>query len=290
MHWLPITLLCAFSLAAADAATKKLLSDYSARELLVLRFAVTGVLLLPLLLLQPWPQIPAPFWGWVAALLPLELAAMWLYMRAIRQAPLSETLPYLAFTPVITILTGYLLLGERVSLRGAGGILLVTAGAYLLNIHRARHGSRYALLLPFKAMLDNPGPRWMLGVALLYSLTSVMGKGALQYVEPDFFGPFYFALLGLFVAAPYIAAQRGSLGVLGQRPVALLIVGGFMALMVYTHFLAIQWVEVAYMISVKRTSLLFGIVLGAWLFGERDLPRNLLAGSLMVAGVFLIAL
>jgi uncharacterized membrane protein len=66
-------------------------------------------------------------------------------------------------------------------------------------------------------------------------------------------------------------------------------VGGFMALMVYTHFRAIQLVEVAYMISVKRTSLLFGIVLGAWLFAERDLGRNLVAGTLMVAGVFLIA-
>lgn len=288
MHWLPITLLCAFSLASADAATKKLLSDYSARDLVVIRFTVTGALLLPVLLLQPWPQIPAPFWGWVAALVPLELMAMWLYMKAIRQAPLSQTLPYLAFTPVITILTGYLLLGERVSAPGAAGILLVTAGAYLLNIHQTRNASRYALLLPFKAMLDNPGPRWMLGVAVLYSLTSVMGKGALQYVEPGFFGPFYLALLGLFVAVPYIASERGRLGVLGQRPLALLIVGGFMALMVYTHFLAIQRVEVAYMISVKRTSLLFGMVLGAWLFGERDLPRNLLAGSLMVAGVFLI--
>jgi drug/metabolite transporter (DMT)-like permease len=284
-----LTLLCALSLAAADAATKKLMSDYSARDLVVVRFAVTGVVLLPLLLLQPWPELPRAFWGWVASLVPFELAAMWLYMKAIRQAPLSQTLPYLAFTPVITIATGYLLLGERVSLVGAAGILLVTSGAYLLNIQQTRNASPYALLLPFKAMFDNPGPRWMLGVALLYSLTSVMGKGALRHADPDFFGPFYFALLGSLVAVPYIASQGGRLGVLGRRPLALLIVGGFMALMVYTHFRAIQLVEVAYMISVKRTSLLFGIVLGAWLFAERDLGRNLVAGTLMVAGVFLIA-
>jgi drug/metabolite transporter (DMT)-like permease len=44
------------------------------------------------------------------------------------------------------------------------------------------------------------------------------------------------------------------------------------------------------MISVKRTSLLFGIVYGALLFGEEGLRRNLLAGSLMVGGVALIAL
>jgi drug/metabolite transporter (DMT)-like permease len=39
---------------------------------------------------------------------------------------------------------------------------------------------------------------------------------------------------------------------------------------------------------VKRASLLFGIVYGALWFGERHLRRNLLAGTLMVAGVGLI--
>ena len=46
----------------------------------------------------------------------------------------------------------------------------------------------------------------------------------------------------------------------------------------------------AYMIAVKRTSLLFGILYGAMLFGEAHLGRHLLAGTLMVAGVAAIAL
>jgi len=152
MHWFWLVLLCAFSAAAADAATKRLLPGYSAREIVVVRFAVTGALLSPLLV-QHWTSVPAPFWGWVGALVPLELSAMWLYAEALRRAPLSQTQPYLAFTPVFTILTGYLLLGEQVSPRGATGIGLVAAGAYLLNIRHANSGSRYALLQPLKAML-----------------------------------------------------------------------------------------------------------------------------------------
>jgi len=320
------------------------MSDYSARDLVVVRFASTGILLLPLLI-HNWTRIPPPFWGWFAALVPLEIAASWLYMRAIRQAPLSQTQPYLAFTPVITIITGYVLLGEEVTARGGFGIALIAAGAYLLNIRQLRNQSRYPLLQPFRAMLVNPGPRWMLLVALIYSLTSVMGKGAMQYVPPEFFGPFYFVSLGLIVTVPYLvklhfdgnglvrkslvrknlAGQRMAgenigresmagvskagvsiagessagkspvrpgyrLGVLGRRPWALLLVGGLMAIMVYSHFQALQQVEVAYMISVKRTSLLFAMLMGAWMFKERDLLLNLLAGSLMVVGVALIAL
>ena len=65
---------------------------------------------------------------------------------------------------------------------------------------------------------------------------------------------------------------------------------GWMGLMILTHFVALVGVETAYMLAVKRTSLLWGIVLGALWLGEPDLRRNLLAGVVMVAGVGLIAL
>jgi drug/metabolite transporter (DMT)-like permease len=288
MPWLYLTLFSAFSLATADAVTKRYLSHYPAGELVLVRFGVTAILLLPLLLIQPWPAMPAPFWGWVAALLPFEILAMWLYMKAIRQSPLSLTLPYLAFTPVFNTVTGYLLLGETVSLQGFSGIALVVCGAWLLNVDAMNNGSRLAVLAPFRAIASEHGSRLMLIVAALYSLTSVMGKGALQYVPAGFFGPFYFVLLGI-VASIVFARRNAKPGqVLTRHPWAHLGVGLFMGLMVLTHFLAIQHVEVAYMIAVKRTSLLFGMLYGAWLFREGGLGRNLAAGVLMVAGVYLI--
>jgi len=41
----------------------------------------------------------------------------------------------------------------------------------------------------------------MLLVAFLYSLTSVMGKGAMYHLPPESFGAFYFVLLGLAALA-----------------------------------------------------------------------------------------
>ena len=49
MSWLSLSLVCAFSLASADAATKAWLGDYAARELTLVRFGVTGLLMTPLL-------------------------------------------------------------------------------------------------------------------------------------------------------------------------------------------------------------------------------------------------
>lgn len=290
MDWLPLTLLCAFSLATADAATKRWLGDYSARELVLIRFTLTGALLSPLMLFVPWPALPLEFWSWIVFLVPLELLAMGLYMKAIRDGELGQTLPYLAFTPVFATLTGFLLLGEETSLKGFAGIALVTAGAYLLNLHRAFDGAVRDWLGPLRAIAAERGPRLMLAVAAIYSVTLVMGKGALQYAPPDFFGPFYFGVLGIAAVLVFGMEHPGTLSALWRRPGAGLFVALAMAVMVVTHFLAIQRVEAAYMVSVKRTSLLFGIVYGALWFHEARLGQNLVAGGLMVGGVFLIVL
>jgi drug/metabolite transporter (DMT)-like permease len=77
--------------------------------------------------------------------------------------------------------------------------------------------------------------------------------------------------------------------VLSRQPFAHLLIGLCMAGMVVSHFYAIENVQVAYMIAVKRMSLLFGIIYGALIFGEKDFPKKLLAGCVMVLGVFLIA-
>ena len=288
MDWFSLSLICALALATADALTKRLFADTGAAELLVVRFAVPGALLLPLALHNGLPPVPAAFWGWLGVLVPLELAAMAVYVTAIRDAPLHLTLPYLAFTPVFNVLTGYLVLGEEVSAAGFSGILLVTLGAYLLNLeHLGERGARL-WLAPLAAVLRERGSRLMLAVAGIYSLTSVGGKAAMEYTTPWVFGPFYYGVIGATLAAGLLAGRPRTLAVVARRPLQAVAVGGLMAVMVVTHFLAVARVEVAYMVSVKRTSLLFGIVYGALLFGERGLARNLGAGLLMVAGVAVI--
>ena len=289
MNWFGLTLLSAFALATADALSKRHLAHYRPGNLVLVRFGVAGILLLPLLLLQPWPALTPAFWGWVALLIPLEIIAMWVYMRAIRESPLSLTLPYLAFTPVFNILTGYVFLGEQVSVAGAGGILLVVCGAWLLNLDTARGDGGLNMFAPFKAIVRERGSRLMLVTAAIYSLTSVLGKVAMQYVTPAFFGPFYFVLLAVVTALVFASRDLSSWKALGRHPWAHLGIGGCMAVMVVAHFHAIATIEVAYMIAVKRVSLLFGMLYGAWLFSEQGLGRNLAAGMLMVAGVYLIA-
>jgi len=290
MEWLLLSLLCAFALASADAATKAWLRDYSAHELTLIRLTLTAAFMAPLLLqLPPLAELPAAFWYWIAALVPLEILAMFLYMAAIRDHPLALTVPYLAFTPVFVILIAHWILGETVSAAGATGIGLIVAGAWLLNSHAARYRDWRSWGAPLAAAGRSAGSRLMLGVAVLYAFTATLGKGALQYLPPEGFGAFYFALLGLAALALIAAPDPRILGRVWRRPGPVLAVIALNAVMVFTHFMAIQRVEVAYMIAVKRTSLVIGILYGAWLFHETGLRRHLGAAALMLGGVFLIA-
>lgn len=290
MEWLPITLLCALSLAASDAATKAWLPDYSARELSLVRFTVAGLLLSPVFLFYPLGSPEPGFWLWMAALVPLEILAMLLYMTSIRDHPLSLTLPYLAFTPVFVLLTGWLILGEQADSSGFSGILLVVFGGWLLNVEHAEIRNWRTWADPLKAIVREPGSRMMLGVALIFSLTSVGGKAAMQYSTPESFGAFYFATTGAVTALVFSVGNRRILPRLWRRPLPVLLVAGLTAVMVASHFIALSLVEVAYMVSVKRTSLLFGILFGALFFHERGLGTHLVAGAIMVCGIYLIVL
>ncbi len=290
MTWLLLTLICAFSFASADAMTKARLSDYTTRELTFVRMTLPGLMVSPLLFARQFPELPLIFWGWIAAIVPLEILATVLYIRAIRDYPLSMTLPYLAFTPVFVTLTGYLFLGEQVTTNGFFGILLVVTGAWFLNFDRISLRDRRTWTSPLMAMYRNRGSLTMLGVAVLYSFTSVGGKGAMQYMAPELFGPLYCLIVGLLLVPLLGLMKPASLKRIWRRPLPVLFTSGLMGVMIMTHFLAMAQVEVAYMIATKRTSLLFGILYGAIFFRETGLSRHLLAGMIMVTGVMLIAL
>ena len=110
----------------------------------------------------------------------------------------------------------------------------------------------------------------------------------MQLATPTSFGPFYFAVLGVTALVITLLRKSDDVAILIGRWKQALLVGFFMGVMIVSHFLAISLVEVAYFISVKRTSLLFGIIFGALFFKERHLARHLNAGFLMVGGVALI--
>lgn len=288
MLWLPLTLLCAFSLATSDALVKKLFPCRDAVAVAWLRL-LPGVPLLWVLVALQRPPAPGIDFYWATAVaVPLDTVALVLYIRAIQASPLSLTLPLLAVTPALLLIIPAALLGERLSPAGAAGVGLISAGCYALNIGEARRG----LLEPLRALARERGARLMLAVAVIYGFTSTLGKIGVTAASPLLFGAAYFTAMcalvtpfALWRGRSALAAIRGELGV-SRALLPGLVYGG----MIVFHMLALSLAPVAYMIAVKRISLLIGVLYGRFLFGEERFRERLAGAALMLAGVLLIGL
>jgi len=292
VSWFPLALLTAFATATGDMLLKARFSHLSPVEMAVVRSTAPVPFLLPVLILVPWPHTDPVFWKTLSILVPLEILALLLYMQALKVSPLSLSIPFLAFTPVFIVLTGWILLGEGVSRAGLAGILLTVTGAYALHLKTGRKG----VFAPFRAVAREQGSRLMLVVAAIYSITSVLGKQAIQHSEPIFFACFYFLLLGC-ITPPVLYGFRALNGAAPKtdRPLsgqwqAWCALGLIQATMVLSHMWAIHLVAAAYMIAVKRTSLVFSVLYGKFAFGEEEITRRLAGASLMALGVGLILL
>jgi drug/metabolite transporter (DMT)-like permease len=285
MSWFFYSLGSAFSLATADALSKKALENESLYVIAWVRFAYCTPFLFILLYMDGIPEIDITFWYTILALLPFEIIATILYIQAIKISPLSLTIPFLSLTPVFLILTSWIILGEIPDRYGLIGILLVSFGGYVLNIHTTQKG----LLEPIRAILSEKGSVYMIIVAFIYSITSSLGKVAIQHSSPAFFGAAYFFILTVVFTPLVISEKKASyITQLFTLSWKYWIIGFFFSLMVISHCIAIRLIDVAYMISIKRLSLIFSVIYGKIMFKEENIKERLAGSIIMVIGVIFI--
>ncbi len=285
--WISLTLLCAFFLSISDVFAKLAVRQFGSTRVAWSRFAFAAPFLF-FLIFHPACRLPSD-WGlyglFLLLALPLEVAAAFLYIKAFEKSPMSLTVPFLAFTPVCILVTGWVILGERPTWEGAGGVLMVAFGAYVLSSGAGSKG----LLAPLKNFIKEPGSVMMLGVAVLFSITATLGKKLILLSSPLFLVSTY----GIFVLVPMTAyilwKQPGTSFAPLFRSGYAWATGAFWALMAIFHVFAITMAHASYMVAVKRTSLLFGVGFGLVLFKEGGALYRIPGSLIMLAGVFLLA-
>lgn len=286
--WVLIALVSAFSLATSDALTKRALSIHNEYLIAWLRLLLSLPVLLASLLFVEIPSVDGDFYKAFLSALPLEILAMILYVKALKVSPLSLTLPFLSLTPAFLIVIPYLVLGEKVSLLGGIGVLFIAGGGYTLNIGEFKKG----IFEPFAAIRREKGSLFMIAVALIYAFTSSLGKMAIEHSSPIFFGVTYFTALAVFLTPFALYKGRDELLAAFHKGAfrASVFPGIFYSAMIISHMVALSMTEVAYMISVKRLSLLIGVFYGYLFFRESGIKGRSLGTALMITGFVLITL
>jgi drug/metabolite transporter (DMT)-like permease len=284
--WILYSLLTAFFLATSDALTKRALGSRDEYFVAWARLLFALPVFLISLLFIEMPSLDRTFYLATISALPLEIGAIILYTKALKVSPISLTVPFLALTPIFLIFVSYFILGERISIGGGIGIFFLATGSYALNIHKAKQ----ALIEPIKAIFREKGSTMMIIVAFIFSITSSLGKMAIEHSSPIFFGSFYFILVTFLFTPIAVKKSRDRIVITKKDIIPLTSIGIIYSLMVIFHMLAMSLTEVAYMISVKRMSLIFSIIYGYLLFNEEKITERAIGGIIMLAGFLLIVL
>jgi drug/metabolite transporter (DMT)-like permease len=282
MTWFLVSLLCAAAESAKDA-----LSKVAGRQSDALTLALAGILFpLPFFYFAlAWNgAIPQADGTFLIALIGHSLIfafSLWLYMEAVRIAPLSLTVPLICFTPAFFLLTSPLMTGETFSSLGILATALIALGAYALFFDRRNND----LLGPLKAVVRDRGARNMLLVAFLWSVSGNFDRLGILHSNAVFWGACDLSLIALILFTARWLQGGGS--PLFTRFHARMAFCNGLSILFYYWGATIQ--KVAYVVTVKRCSVLFGVVIGYFLFGEQNIRQRLFGACLMFLGVLCIA-
>jgi len=285
MSWFLLTLVTAVTQAVKDMFLKKSLGTVEAGLAMLVYCASAAAVLWCGAAAAPEAMLGPAFWPILCVAGVLGGLTYWLYGKALQCGDLSLTLPMLAFTPLFLLVTSPLTLGEFPEPGGLAGIAATVAGAYVLNLRERRHG----IWGPVKALVGNKGSRLMLMVAAIWSIGANLDKLGLQASSPAFWGASIYTATAVALVPTVAMGWRQAQAGLGLRSWPLLVAGFLEAVGLFCQMHALPLTQVSYVISVKRLSIIFAVLLGAAVFKEPDLRHRLPGAALMVIGVFFIA-
>ena len=192
-------------------------------------------------------------------------------------------------SPLLLVLWSLLFLGEKPTLAGLGGIVLIVTGMYVVNLKSGDW------LRPLR-MAREPGPRRALLAGLFISLYSALDKYGIQRAGvPPLTYTYFTVLFTVFWLTPPLLWRayrwRDVRAEWRAGPVWML-VGGAATLGAYSLvLLALQrGTPVLYAGAVREFSVVVGAFVGWRFLKEEQGPLRVLGAALVAAGVATIAL
>ncbi|HEX9619569.1 MAG TPA: DMT family transporter [Polyangiaceae bacterium] len=227
------------------------------------------------------------YWPPALASVVLNVLANFLFLESVRLGRLSTSIPLLSLTPVFTALLAFPMLAELPRPVQSAGIALVVIGALLLEPPQP---SRFKLAGPLLGFIASRSNRYMVGVALLWSLTPVFDKLALRHASAFLHTFVLTAGTGIGMAL-WLAARRRGGPISPKANLGLVVVASVTSVVaVVFQLVAIKLLLVSHFEALKRGISMTGSVLnGRVFFGESIRTRTLVSVALMLSGVVVLS-
>jgi len=206
--------------------------------------------------------------------------------RAYRGGDLSVVYPLCQTSMVYVPIWGMILLGERLSLHGGAGILLVVLGTYSIQLQRL---SLSDLVRPFKN-LRSPSVRDALAAGFIYSIGSIAEKSGVGTYSPLHF-TYILVLAMLFLMSANVLRPRYREQIreeLRENWRLILWSGPVMMASFLTFRYGLNMSPVSYAVPVRQVSIVIGVLIGILFLKESFGRIRFVSALLIMAGVVLI--
>jgi drug/metabolite transporter (DMT)-like permease len=239
------------------------------------------------------PLAPEPFtWPESGTVLMIMVGAVCFVLyhlfngRAYRGGDLSIVYPLSQTSMIWVPIWGITLLGERLSLTGVCGILLVLFGVYSVQLQRL---SLAEMVRPFRD-LGNPTVQAALAAGFIYSIGSIAEKTGVRN-----YSPFYFTYLLVLVmlllmtfnlGRPRYRRQMGE--ELREHWRLILVSGPVMMASFLTFRYGLNLSQVSYAVPVRQVSIMVGVLIGILFLGESFGRIRLVSALLIFLGAVVI--
>jgi len=286
MIWFLYAFLTAFFESIKDVISKRSLQDFNEYLIAWSLWFFALPILIPSLLFTGLPEIQSEFYYALPVGGLFNILASVLYMKAIKHSDLSLTVTMVVFTPLFLLITSPLIVGEFPNLFGFFGVILIVVGSYLLQVKKRAEG----ILQPFKSLLQQKGPRYMLLVAFIWSISANVDKIGVMNSSPTLWitSMSMFISIGLF---PFTYKHLFGKTVEIKKTIRMVFpIGLVYSFVILNQMIAINLTLVSYVISIKRMSAVFAVFWGFLIFKETGIKERLLGVSIMILGVLLITL
>ncbi len=284
MVWFIYGILSAFFDGTYYALVKKFLQNMNKSALASGAFFTSSFFFLIASLVKGIPDIGNEFYSSVIITGSLNVIAAIFYYKAFEITDLSLAVPMLSFTPVILIFSSFIILKELPTVYGIMGIFLIVTGSYILNVTKGRT----KFLDPIKNIFKNKGMIYMLIAAFMFGIAPNYDK-LVVLNSNQIFGSF---VVHLFIGSCFFIItlfNKVSLRkIYTKNFYKFLVIGGSFALTTFFMNMALNLQIVPYVISLKRTSILFSVVFGGWMFKEKNMIRRFVGAFIMLIGVIVI--
>lgn len=290
MIWFLLTITAVFFVTFETILEKRTLSEARTLDFAAMFAFGNAIILSPFLLIADFSQINWHILGLIYLASLFSTVTSLLVFKALKHSAISEVAPILALLPLVVSLLAFFILGERMNLVQATGLLLMVAGIMFLEFKN------------FKAdngIFRKGRKRYILYIALcliLGGISAIFDRAILSGLKINSLA--YLAIIQIFISFNYLIfigikpqLFSGLKGSISKFWKIILFISFFTVAHRYLYVSAIKIAaSIGLVVAVYKLSSLFNVFVGEKFFGESDILKKIIATLIILGGVFLLVL